>query len=450
MLNLGKPGLCSYLEPVKKNNPKILRAWSMYDWANSVYSLVITSTIFPVYFSQTARLSADTDQVKVLGFTLSNSVVFSYTLSAAFLITGLLSPLLTSLADHSGKKKRYLQFFCYLGGFSCAGLYFFTAETIGFSILLFLLATIGFAGSLVFYNSYLPDIATEERFDEVSAQGFAYGYAGSVLLLIANLLPILKPEWFGNISAGMASRISFLCTGIWWIGFAQITFRYLPNPKPQNDESVGNFFSHGWAKLKHTSLQVGEIRYLQRFLIAFFLFSTGVQTVMYLATLFGEKELKLDSGKLIATILLLQIVAIGGAKGFSWLSGRLGNTYTLAIAVVVWTLVCLWAYFVKSENGFFTLAGVVGIIMGGTQSLARSTYSKLIPDNTPDSASFFSFYDLVEKLSIVLGTFVYGLIELLTGNMRLSALGLMVFFVAGLLVLLRIPSQKVYVSETLE
>ncbi len=433
---------------MQKNNPKTIRAWSMYDWANSVYSLVITSTIFPVYFSQTARLSSDSDQVRFLGFTLSNSVVFSYSLTAAFLITGLLSPFLTSLADYGGNKKRYLQFFCYLGGFSCAGLFFFTSDTIGLSVFLFLLATIGFAGSLVFYNSYLPDIATEDRYDEVSAQGFAYGYAGSVLLLIINLLPILKPEWFGNISAGLASRISFLCTGVWWIGFAQITFRQLPNPTPKSDETVGNFFRHGWDKLKHTSVQVGQIKYLQRFLIAFFLFSTGVQTVMYLATLFGEKELHMESGKLIATILILQIVAIAGAKGFSWLSKSLGNTHTLAVAIVIWSGVCLWAYFVNSENGFFAMAGVVGLIMGGTQSLSRSTYSKLIPDNTVDSASFFSFYDLVEKASIVLGTFVYGFIELMTGSMRLSSLSLMVFFVAGLLVLLRIPSRKVYISKS--
>lgn len=427
-----------------KNNPKVLRAWCMYDWANSVYSLVITSTIFPVYFSQTTRSASGSDLINIFGFTLSNSVVFSYTLSIAFLISGILSPVLTSLADYSGQKKRYLQFFCYLGGISCSGLYFFTEQNTELSLLLFLTATIGFAGSLVFYNSYLPDIATEDRFDEVSAKGFAYGYAGSVLLLIACLLPILKPEWFGNINPGLASRISFLLTGIWWIGFAQITFRSLKNPKLGKDETVSNFFKHGFERLKITANQVSNIKYLKWFLIAFFLFSTGVQTVMYLATLFGEKELQLDSGKLIATILILQILAIFGAKGFAWLSGKFGNSFTLAIAISLWVVVCIWAYFVYSEIGFYMLAGLVGLIMGGTQSLSRSTFSKLIPDNTQYTASFFSFYDFLEKLSIVLGTFVFGFIEFLTGSMRLSALALMIFFIAGVLFLLRVPSQKIY------
>ncbi|GAB3568547.1 MFS transporter [Spirosoma luteolum] len=432
-----------------KNNPRTLRAWTFYDWANSVHSLVIVSSIFPVYFSATALNEAGGPVIDFLGLSIKNSVLFSYSISAAFLFTALLSPICSALADYSGRKKAFMKAFCYLGAISCSLLYFFTRETTTFAVLCFWLSLIGWSGSIVFYNSYLPDIATEDQYDRVSARGFSMGYIGSVLLMVLNLVVILKREWFGNVSEAMASRLAFLTVGLWWVGFAQIPFNRLPDVAGTGAARAvaavrsEGFLLNGFRELRRVWAQLQQLPLARRFLVAFFVYSMGVQTVMYVATIFGSDELKLPAQSLIITILLIQLVAIAGAYGFSRLSERLGNTYALMIAVLIWTGICAGAYFVQTEYQFFGLAAVVGLVMGGIQSLSRSTYSKLIPAGT-DTASFFSFYDVTEKLSIVLGTLVYGLMEQVTGSMRNSVLALLVLFIIGLALLARIPSQKVY------
>ncbi|RIV24036.1 MFS transporter [Fibrisoma montanum] len=425
-----------------KNNPRTLTAWTYYDWANSVHSLVIVSSIFPVYFSATALNEAGGPVIDFLGVSIKNSVLFSYTVSAAFLFTALLSPFCTAIADYSGRKKAFMKAFCYAGAISCGLLYFFTPETTTFAVIMFWLSLIGWSGSIVFYNSYLPDIATEDQFDRVSARGFSMGYIGSVLLMVFNLVLILKPGWFGNISEGMASRIAFLTVGVWWIGFAQIPFSRLPDGvrKPQ---VPGNWLFNGFNELRHVWRALQGRPLAKRFLVAFFVYNMGVQTVMYVATIFGSDELKLPAQSLIITILLIQLVAIAGAYAFARLSERFGNTYALMVAVLIWVGICAGAYFVQTETQFFGLAAVVGLVMGGVQSLSRSTYSKLIPATT-DTASYFSFYDVTEKTSIVLGTAVYGLIEQITGSMRNSVLALLLLFVVGFVLLWRIPSQKIY------
>ncbi len=430
-----------------KNNPRTLRAWCMYDWANSVHSLVIVSSIFPVYFSSTALNDAGGPVIDFLGYPIKNSVLFSYTVSAAFLLTALLSPICTAIADYSGRKKLFMQLFCYLGAISCSLLYFFTQETTTFAIFCFGLSLVGWSGSIVFYNSYLPDIATEDQFDRVSARGYTMGYIGSVALMIFNLVMIMKPEWFGGISAGLASRISFLTVGLWWIGFAQIPFRILPDTrfsKSSGGPAPSNYLLNGFKELRKVFVQVKSQLLIKRFLLAFFVYNMGVQTVMYIATIFASDELKMTGSSLIVTILLIQLVAIPGAYGFARLSERFGNTYALMVAVVIWIGICTAAYFVQNQNQFFALAAVVGLVMGGIQSLSRSTYSKLIPAETADTASYFSFYDVTEKISIVLGTAVYGFIEQITGSMRNSVLALLVLFIIGLVLLVRIPSQKIY------
>lgn len=435
---------------MQKNNPRILTAWTFYDWANSVHALVIVSSIFPVYFSATALNEAGGPVINFLGFPIKNTVLFSYTISAAFLITALLSPVCSAIADYSGHKKLFMKAFCYMGAISCSLLYFFTTETTTFAIICFGLSLVGWSGSIVFYNSYLPDIATEDQFDRVSARGFSMGYIGSVLLMILNLLVILKREWFGNISEGLASRIAFLTVGLWWIGFAQITFNHLPDAVQRNDKfrriSGDNFLLNGFAELRSVFGQLSHRPLIRKFLVAFFVYNMGVQTVMYVATIFGSDELKMNGQNLIILVLLLQLVAIPGAYGFSWLSERIGNTYALMLALMIWIGICTGAYLVQTQEQFFALASVVGLVMGGIQSLSRSTYAKLIPATT-DTASYFSFYDITEKLSIVLGTLLYGLIEQLTGSMRNSVLGLLVLFMIGLLLLWRIPSQKIYTTD---
>ncbi|AQG79086.1 MFS transporter [Spirosoma montaniterrae] len=435
-----------------KNNPRILSAWAFYDWANSVHALVIVSSIFPVYFSATALNEAGGPVIRFLGFQIKNSVLFSYTISAAFLFTALLSPICTAIADYSGRKKAFMKAFCYLGAVSCSLLVFFTRDTTTVAVICFWLSLIGWSGSIVFYNSYLPDIATEDQFDRVSARGYSMGYVGSVLLMILNLVVILKREWFGNISEGLASRLAFLTVGLWWAGFAQIPFNRLPNPVrpattpgPPADGRL-RYLLNGFRELRQVWAEVKQQTLIRRFLVSFFVYSMGVQTVMYVATIFGSDELKMSGSSLIVLVLLLQLVAIPGAYGFSRLSERVGNTYALMVAVVIWIGICAGAYAIRTESQFFVLAGVVGLVMGGIQSLSRSTYAKLIPA-THDTASYFSFYDVTEKLSIVFGTLAYGLIEQLTGSMRNSVLALLGFFVVGFLLLWRIPSQKIYATR---
>lgn len=408
----------------------------MFDWANSSYNLVITSTIFPAYF--VAITSSNNDKVTFFGKEFINTALSNYTLSFAYLIMVILLPILSAIADYRGNKKRYMQFFTYLGSFACAGLFFFTSKNLEFGMLCFALAAIGYVGGVMFNNSYLPEIATSETQDAVSAKGFAYGYVGSVILQIICFVIVLRPGLFGITDKSIPARISFLLVGIWWLGFAQIPFKVLHSGTPNVIETNVNVFKKGFQELGKVWDQLKEMNYLKRFLLAFFFYSTGVQTIMLAATLFGKKILKLEDTKLIATILIIQLVAIVGALLMSRLAKIIGNIQVLILVVILWIGVCCSAYFIQSENQFYVLAAIVGLVMGGIQSISRSTYSKLVPENTPDTASFFSFYDVTEKLAIVIGLFSFAYIETITGNMRISALSLSGFFLAGLLLLISI------------
>lgn len=429
---------------IPKNDKRITRGWTFYDWANSVYPLVITSSIFPIYWGAvTKQISPKTDVVSFLGFEVPGSSLLTYAISAAFLLIALVSPFLTSLADFSGRKKLFMQIFCYLGSISCAALYFFTPDTLTLSTFVFIAATVGFSGSIVFYNSYLPLIATEDQYDSLSARGFSMGYIGSVLLLLVCLGLVMGHKALG-LEEGHATRIGFLLTGIWWAGFAQIPFLALPKDPGRAAGAADDkgWLLNGFRELGKVWDQLKHLPNLKRFLLAYFTYNMGVQTVMYVATIFGDKELKLESTALIVTILLLQIVGILGAYLFSKLSKRIGNTRALSWSVVIWMLICVAGYFVQAGWSFYALASVIGLTMGAIQSLSRSTYSKIIPENTPNTAAFFSFFDVTEKLSIVIGTFSFGYIAQITGSMRNSILALIVFFVLGLVFLLTLRGRK--------
>jgi UMF1 family MFS transporter len=429
---------------MQKNNPLIINAWCMYDWANSVHALVIVSSIFPVYFSATALSASGTAYIDFFGYNIKSSVLFSYTVSISFLITAALIPLCTAIADSTGRKKDFMKFFCYTGAISCMLLFFFTKDTVVSSLLIFGLSLVGWSGSIVFYDSYLPEIATEDNYDRYSARGFSMGYLGSVLLLLFNLSMILAPNLYGIENKAMPARISFFTVGVWWILFAQIPFRYLPAGKVRQRKLSGNWIFNGFSDLKKIFSELQQQPFLAKFLSAFFIYTMGLRTVMYIATIFGATELKLPSQSLIITVLLIQIVGIVGSFAFAWLSGRIGNIYALMIGVAIWIGICTGAYYTTDAKEFYVLACTVGMVMGGLQSLSRATYSKLLPENTEDSASYFSFYDVTEKLAIVVGTFIYGVVEQLTGSMRNSILALLVIFVFGLILLSRIPSRKVY------
>ena len=427
-----------------KNNPKTLTAWTMYDWANSVHSLTITSAIFPIYFPLAAiMLPSKSTKLDFLGFQLENTVVYSYALSLGFLLLAFSVPLVSAISDFTGKKKLFMKMYCYLGSFSCIALYFFKEGDYYLGTFAFLFSIVGWGGSIVFYNSYMPEIATEDKYDSLSARGFTMGYIGSVILLLQNLTMLLKPEWYGNISGGDASRVSFLTVGIWWIVFAQIPFHYLPETQKEQKQN-GNWIFNGFRELKKVFTELQKLNITKKFLSAFFFYNMGAQTVMFLGALFGSKELKLPSDALIITILLIQLVAIVGAYVFSKISESIGNTRSLLVIVLIWIVVCIAGYFVYTRNEFYILATGIGFVMGGIQSLSRSTYAKLLPENTNDTASYFSFYDVCDRLSTVFGTFMFGLVNQLTGSMRYSLLVLTVIFAIGGAILYTIPSKKIY------
>ncbi|BAV09141.1 MFS transporter, UMF1 family [Filimonas lacunae] len=433
---------------------KVINGWAMYDWANSVYNLVITSTIFPAYYTA-ITLTKEGSKVSFFGHTIENSVLLDYTLAAAYLIIALISPVLSSIADYSGNKKKFMQFFCYVGALSCCALFMLTPsmnaafEPTGFSpfvleagMLFFMLAAVGYCGSQVFYNAYLPEIAAEPDQDRVSAKGFAYGYIGSVLLQIVCFIIVMKPQLF-FIPADpqykyFPARISFVLVGLWWLGFAQIPFKRLPLSAPSTVARNGSVIKHGFQELQKVWKQLQGLPVLKRFLRSFFFYSMGVQTVMLAAAIFGSKTLHLPTDILILTTLIIQIVAIAGAWLMSKLSGRFGNLSVLAVVILIWVGICIGAYYTEAENNmqFFILGGSVGLVMGGIQSLSRSTYAKLMPE-TKDTASFFSFYDVTEKLAIVIGMTSFGFIEQITGNnMRNSVLALGLYFIIAFILML--------------
>ncbi|MDB5010368.1 MAG: transporter, family [Mucilaginibacter sp.] len=417
-----------------KNNKKTIRAWAMFDWANSAYNLVITSTIFPAYYVAITANKQTGDKVLFFGKSFVNTALSDYALAVAYMVIALLLPILTSIADYRGNKKIFMKFFTWLGAIACCCLFFFNLKNLELGMICFALAAIGYAGGFVFYNSYLPEIATLDMQDSVSAKGFTYGYIGSVILQVICFVFVLFPGKFG-LTATSSAQLSFLLVGIWWIGFAYIPFTVLPKGSPNVQTHHSNLIRGGFIELAKVWQQVKKMPLLKRFLPAFFFYSMGVQTIMLVAASFGAKILHLPTANLIAIILIIQLVAIAGANLMAKLSEKFGNVLVLSGVVVIWICACISAYFIANATQFYFLAAVVGLIMGGIQSLSRSTYSKYLPQNIPDTASFFSFYDVTEKVAIVGGMFSFGFIEELTGNMRNSALVLGVYFLIGLILL---------------
>jgi UMF1 family MFS transporter len=432
------------MKALQKGDSKLINAWAFYDWANSVYSLVIATAVFPIYYD--AVTSDNNGIVRFLGVDFNNSTLLSYSLSFSFLIVAILSPILSGIADYTGNKKKFLQFFCYLGSLSVMALFFFTGqETLWIGIVGTIMASIGFWGSIVFYNSYLPEVAPPEQHDRVSAKGFMYGYFGSLILLVFSLAMVMKPDLFGITDSSLPARISFLAVGIWWMGFAQITFYYLPNnvfhKKPEKD-----YIFKGFKELVLVFKSLTELKVLKQFLTAFFLYSIGVQTVILLAGLYGKKELGIDTSKLITIILLINLVAIFGAFAFSRLSEKIGNIKTLKITIIIWGGICVAAYLLDAKSEyidlqFYALGGSIGMVLGAIQSLSRSTYSKLLPE-TEDHATYFSFFDVTEKVAIVFGTFIFGFVGAITNSMRNSFFILAVFFLLGFIVLSLIKDKE--------
>lgn len=419
---------------------KVINGWAMYDWANSVYNLVITSTIFPAYYEAVTgddNPNTISDKVTLFGREYVNTALYNYALAVAFIIVALISPLLSSIADYRGNKKSFLFFFCTMGSIACSAMFFFDSSNLGYGLLCLIIACVGFWSSLVFYNSFLPEIAAPEDQDRVSAKGFAMGYIGSVILQVICFVFVLGNKKFG-ISVGKASQISFLLVGIWWWGFGQYSLRRLPKGTPiETPADRGNLFTHGYRELNKVWKQLKHMPVLKKYLAAFFFYNMGVQTVMLAATLYGKSELNIPTSNLIIAILIIQLVAIPGAYLIARLSASMGNFRALMLTVAIWIVLCIIGYLLPRDGiyEFYGLATLVGFVMGGIQSLSRSTYAKLMPE-TKDTTSFFSFYDVTEKIAIVIGMFSFGFINEWSGTQRKSVLALVVFFVIGLILLI--------------
>jgi len=425
-----------------KNDKKTIWAWSMFDWANQSYNMVITSTIFPAYYVYyTTFHNPDHDVVTFFGHKYVNTVLQINMLGLSYLIIVVLLPILTSIADYRGNKKRYLQFFTWMGALACAGLFFFKPVAHGIPplelpLIFYCLASIGYCGGFVFYNSYLPQIATLDQQDAVSAKGFIYGFVGSIVVQVLCFIVVLSPKTFGITSDDLPARISFLIVFFWWIGFSLIPFILLPKGEPNAGSHKYNVLTGGFKELAKVFGKIKKMPLLKRFLFAFFFYSVGVQTIMLVAANFAAKELHMSDDHLISIILIIQVVAIIGAWITSKSSEKYGNVRTLVVLVTIWTILCCLVYFIANETQFYVAAFAVGLVMGGVQSLSRSTYSKYLPPNIPDTASFFSFYDVTEKSSIVVGLFCFAEVEAWTHEMRDSALALDCFFFIGLLLLI--------------
>ncbi len=435
----------------KKGDKKILRAWAFYDWANSVYPLVIGTAVFPIFYGE---LFVESDYIDFLGINYKNTALIQHITSLVFLLLAFLIPILSGIADFLGNKKNFMKFFCYLGSASCVGLYFFDLENIYIGLSFYFLALFSFWASLVFYNSYLPDIAFPKQQDRISALGFSYGYVGSVLLLVFNLIMIMFPEFFGLSNSNgegsiQAMRISFLLVGLWWASFSQYTFLYLPqnlNDVNKKDLLKNSVIFSGFLELKEVwKILIKDIS-VKKFLVAFFTFSCALQTIILIATYFGEQEILWGENEkflgLILSMLIIQLIAIFGAWLTARVSEKIGNIRTLIILNLIWFILCLIAFFVKYPIEFYIIAGFVGMVMGGTQALSRSTYSKLIPD-TENTCSYFSFYQMSMIVSVVLGTFMSGVVDQLTGSIRNSIMIFAIVFILGALLLRGIKMKNI-------
>nr|WP_321234279.1 MFS transporter [uncultured Psychroserpens sp.] len=456
---------------LEKGSRKLLNAWAFYDWANSVYTLTIASSIFPIFYS--ALFISQTEKlVPAFGMVFKSTALITYVTAFTFLVVAFTSPILSGIADYVGNKKNFMKFFCYVGGIGCIGLYWFSLDNIHLSLLFYFMGLIGYWGSLVFYNSYLPDIAYPEQQDSISAKGFSMGYIGSVILLLLNLAMVMKPGWFGfdvSISESLrdtgtevqiaealqkakdsasfeAMRISFITVGLWWILFSQYTFYILPKGVSNGHKVTKSVVFNGLKELKLVWNQMQQNLRLKRYLVAFFVFSMAVQTIMLVAVYFGEEEIAWggDDAKttgLIVSILVIQLVAIIGAILTSRASSKYGNIKTLIVVNCIWMLLCVYAYFMETPIQFYIAASLVGLVMGGIQALARSTYSKFLPD-TEDTTSYFSFYDVAEKIGIVIGMVIFATIDQVTGSMRNAILFLFIFFLVGIILLYRVPKEN--------
>ena len=409
----------------------------MYDWANSAYITTAAVALLPNYFAQAVVGEAGVD---LLGMNISATALWGYMLGTAAFLVFLFAPVLGAIADFSSAKKRFLMGFAYMGSLFATMLYFCGAGDVGLTIVLFIGTQVCFVGANVFYDAFLPQIASEDKMDSVSAKGYAFGYVGGSIQFGIALALIAMHEGVG-ISITLAARIGMAMTGIWWAGWSLLTLKYLKEEKTpyqfpeahRNTPTPIAYLTLGISRTLLTAKRVGRFKHLTLFLVAYMIYNDGIHTVTSMSTIYGTEELGLSTTALMVTLLLVQVVAIGGALIFSRLANRIGAKRSVMFALVLWSGVVTYGYFIHTATEFFVLGIVVGLVLGGTQALSRSFYGSMIPEQA--SAEFYGFYSVFSKFSSIWGPVTFGVIEQITGSARLAIISLMIFFIVGLILL---------------
>jgi UMF1 family MFS transporter len=407
-----------------------LRAWAMYDWANSAFATTVMAAILPIYY------------VQVAGSTLPSYVALSYwayTAAIALAIIVVASPILGAVADYLGAKKAFLAAFMVLGVVATFGLSFVGSGDWVLASFFFILGNIGFTGSIVFYASLLPHIASDEELDRVAAGGWAVGYVGGGLLLIINAVMIVKPDWFGLPDQEAASRAAFATVAVWWALFSLPIFRHVAEPPRRiepEEEGLGlGPVRIGFRRLSATFHEIRQYRQLVLFLAAFFFYSDGIGTIIKLATAYGS-QIGLGTESLIGALLVVQFVGVPFTFAFGALADRIGAKRGIMIALVVYSMISVFGYFVTTAWHFWVLAFAVGMVQGGAQSLSRGLFASMIP--RARSSEFFAFFSVFEKMAGILGPIVFGVASQMTGTGRFGILAVIVFFLVGMALLRRV------------
>lgn len=434
--------MCSEAAPI--NDRRTLFGWCVYDWADSAYATTVLAGLLPAYF---AKVVVGPDGVFIVGQHFRASTLWALAVAAAAIVVFLTAPVLGAVADFTAAKKRFLLMFAYLGSLFTTLLSFCGSGDVGLTLAFFVLAQVGFVGASVFYDAFLPQIAGPDRMDRVSGWGYAAGYVGGGVQFSLALLLILFHEKLG-IEEGLAARLGLAMAGLWWAGFTIITALTLREAPPtqslpdryRNWPRTAAVAATGLRRTLETVRRVRQYRPLVLFLVAFMLYNDGIQTVIAMATIFGREELKLSTGDLMLTLLVIQGVAMAGALAFGRLAGWIGAKRAVMVALVLWSGVVIYAYFITTRIEYFALGGVVGIVLGGSQALSRSLYGSMIPPE--GSAEFFGFYTVFSKFSAIWGPLAMATINHLTGSLRLSIVSVVVFFVFGLILLAFVDEQK--------
>jgi MFS transporter, UMF1 family len=413
-----------------------LVGWYFYDWANSAFSTTVVTVFLGPYLTTVARAAADADGlVYPLGIPVAAGSFFAYMVSLSVLLQVLFLPILGAIADYSRAKKLLMGIFAYIGAFATMGMYFLQGDNYLLGGGLFLLANLAFGASIVFYNAFLPEIASPDKRDAASSRGWAMGYLGGGLLLALNLVLFNSAEALG-VAESMAVRISLASAGLWWAIFTLIPLARLRTRGAVRRLPPGErYLTVGFKQLAHTFSEMRRYPQTLLFLLAYLLYNDGIQAVIALAAVFGAEELGLPQSVLIPAILMVQFVAFFGALAFGWLAQRTGAKRAILISLLLWTGVVIYGYFMPAGVAaqFFLLAGVIAVVLGGSQALSRSLFSQMIP--TGQEAEYFSIYEIGERGTSWLAPLLFGLAFQVTGSYRVALVSLMIFFIAGLAVL---------------